>query len=139
MTNYNIQGFAITNINVKNPYMVVLVSTNTQATLGELNIIPYSKVYDENLNIEKIEFDTSKLKHSTISTSSFSMHTSYLAQPMQISENGTLIGSRIGHQMDEACYFYLILINVQPETLDIKYETKLFSIIGGRSCKKFLF
>ena len=139
MTNYNIQGFAITNINVKNPYMVVLVSTNTQATLGELNIIPYSKVYDENLNIEKIEFDTSKLKHSTISTSSFSMHTSYLAQPMQISENGTLIVSRIGHQMDEACYFYLILINVQPETLDIKYETKLFSIIGGRSCKKFLF
>lgn len=139
LSNYNIQGFGITNVNIKNSYMVILVSTKSSSTSSELNIIPYSKVYDENLNIEKIEFDTSKLKHSTISVDSFSI-SNYSSQPMQISEDGTLIVSRIGHKIDGAAYFYFILINVQPETLDIEYKTRLFYAKGGwRTGSKFLF
>lgn len=132
-TNYNIQGFAVSNMNIKNPYIVILVSTASTASSVELNIIPYSLVYDNEEKMNKIKFDTSKLKHQSISLESSIINLSYLTQPMQISDDGSLIVSRIAYfKGSNVSYaFHLIFISVNLENLKIEYTTKYFSSATG--------
>lgn len=135
-SNYKLQGFAVSTINIKRPYIVILVSTESSASSVELNLIPFSTIYDEDANIRKIEFDTSNLKHETISTDSFKIDLSYLAQPMQVSSDGKLIVSRIAHFRGSggAYELYFILINVNLETLNIQYSiTKYYESGRGAS------
>lgn len=113
-------------MNISNPYVVIMVSTTTNSSTktAELNILPFSTEYEEESNVRKIVFDTERLIHQTIDISAtnssawINNYDTYNIQPMQISKDGTLLVSRLGHDGNGHCYGLICKINIK----DVKIE-----------------